>query len=143
MKSFQNYQNHRRWVPAFHFVTLPLVVILLIGSFVNLYRSAESDLFSAVLICMGSLIIGSLYAHTRIFSLKVQSRVIRAEENFRHFVLTGKPLDSRLRLSQIIALRFAKDTEFIELAKKAVDEKLSNDAIKRLISDWRPDFGRV
>lgn len=143
MKSFQNYQNHRRWVPAFHFVTLPLVVILLIGSFVNLYRSAESDLFSAVLICMGSLIIGSLYAHTRIFSLKVQSRVIRAEENFRHFVLTGKPLDSRLRLSQIIALRFAKDIEFIELAKKAVDEKLSNDAIKRLISDWRPDFGRV
>ena len=85
----------------------------------------------------------SLYAHTRIFALKVQSRVIRAEENFRHFVLTGKPLDTRLRLSQIIALRFASDGEFVGLAKKAVDEKLSNDAIKRLITDWRADYHRV
>jgi len=143
MKSSQNYQNHRRWVPAFHFVTLPLVIVLVIASFVNLYRSVDSDPFSALLICMGSLIMGSLYAYTRIFSLKVQSRVIRAEENFRHYVLTGKPLDTRLRLSQIIALRFAKDDEFVELAKKAVDEKLSNDAIKSLITDWRADYHRV
>jgi hypothetical protein len=92
---------------------------------------------------MGSLVMGSLYAHTRIFSLKVQSRVIRVEENFRHYVLTGKPLDTRLRLSQVIALRFAKDDEFVELAKKAVDEKLSNDAIKRLITDWKADYHRV
>ena len=143
MSSSQNYQNHRRWAPAFHFVTLPLVIILLIGSFVNLYRSVDSNLFSALLICMGSVIMASLYAHTRIFALKVQSRVIRAEENFRHFVLTGKPLDTRLRLSQIIALRFASDGEFVGLAKKAVDEKLSNDAIKRLITDWRADYHRV
>jgi hypothetical protein len=143
MKSSQNYLNHRRWAPAFHFVTLPLIIVLVIASFVNLYRSADSDPFSALLICLGSLIIGSLYAHTRIFSLKVQSRVIRAEENFRHYVLTGKPLDTRLRLSQIIALRFAQDNEFIELAKKAVDEKLSNDAIKRLITVWRADYHRV
>ena len=143
MPSTQTYKNHRRWAPAFHFVTLPLVIILVIASFVNLYRSAASDLFTAVLIFIGSLVMGSLYAHTRIFSLKVQSRVIRSEENFRHFVLTGKPLDSRLRVSQIIALRFAKDGEFVEFAKKAVDNNLSNDAIKRLITEWRADHHRV
>ena len=143
MNSSQNYHNHRRWVPAFHFVTLPLIVVLLIGSFVNLYRSIDSDALSAILICLVSLIIGSLYAHTRIFSLKLQTRVIRAEENFRHYVLTGKPLDSRLRLSQIIALRFTENSQFVELAKKAVDENLSNDDIKRLITDWRGDYHRV
>jgi hypothetical protein len=85
----------------------------------------------------------SLYYHVRVFSLKIQSRVIRAEENFRHFRLTGTPLDPGLRLSQIIALRFAKDDEFVELAKKAADEKLGNDAIKKLITDWKGDYHRV
>ncbi len=48
--------------------------------------------------------------------------MIRAEENFRHFILTGKPLDSRLDMKQIIALRFAEDDEFPELCQKALSE---------------------
>jgi hypothetical protein len=141
--SQQHYQNHRRWTPSYHFVTLPLIVALLIGSFVNLYKSVESNLYSASLICLGSVVMASLYIHCRIFALKLQSRVIRAEENFRHFVLTGKPLDTRLRLSQIIALRFAGDNQFIELTKKAVEEKLSNDEIKKFITEWKGDYHRV
>lgn len=139
----QSYRNHTRWVPSYHFITLPLLVVFIIGSFVNLYKSSSSNLYSASLICLGSLIMGSLYAHSRLFALKVQNRVIRIEENFRHLVLTGKPLDSRLRLSQIFALRFANDDQFIELARKAVNENLSNDAIKRLIKNWRADYHRV
>jgi hypothetical protein len=139
----QNYRNHRRWMPTYHFVTLPLVIAMVIGSFVNLYKSVETNLYSASLICLGSIILASLYAHSRIFALKVQSRTIRAEENFRHFVLTGRPLDQRLRLSQIIALRFANDEQFVDLARKAVNQDLSNDAIKRLITDWRGDYFRV
>jgi hypothetical protein len=139
----QNYRNHRRWMPSYHFVTLPLLIALVIGSFVNLYKSVETNLYSASLICLGSIIMASLYAHSRIFALKVQSRVIRVEENFRHFVLTGQPLDQRLRLSQIIALRFAKDEQFVELARKAVNQDLSNKSIKQLIKDWRGDYFRV
>ena len=139
----QNYRNHTRWVPLYHFVTLPLVIILLVASCVNLYQADKDGRFEAVLILIGAMILSSLYVHSRIFSLKVQSRVIRSEENFRHFLLTGRPLDQRLRLGQIIALRFAQDKQFVELAKKAVDEKLTNDAIKRLITDWKPDYHRV
>ena len=139
----QNYHNHRRWSPAFHFVTLPLLIAMVIGSFINLYKSDDTNLYSASLICLGSVIMSSLYAHTRLFSLKIQSRLIRAEENFRHFILTGKPLDHRLKLSQIIALRFAKDAQFVDLAAKAVEEKLTNDQIKQLVTNWKGDYHRV
>ena len=139
----QNYQNHRRWSVTFHFITLPLVIVMVIASIVNLFNSVDTNPYSALLICIGSIIMASLYYHTRIFSLKVQSRLIRTEENFRHYILTGKPLDPRLRLSQIIALRFAGDDQFIELARKAAEEKLTNDQIKRLIRDWKSDYYRV
>jgi hypothetical protein len=61
----------------------------------------------------------------------------------RHFALTGKLLDSRLTLSQIIALRFASDEELPTLAQRAVDGSLSNDAIKKEIKVWRADTRRV
>jgi hypothetical protein len=79
----------------------------------------------------------------RVYSLKVQDRVIRAEENFRHFTLTGKALDSRLRISQIIALRFASDEELPGLAKKAAEDQLSAKQIKASIQQWRGDYYRV
>jgi hypothetical protein len=79
----------------------------------------------------------------RTYSLKVQDRAIRAEERLRHFVLTGKPLDSRLRLGQIIALRFASDNEFPALAQKAAEESLTSKQIKKLIQNWRADYYRV
>lgn len=139
----QNYRNHRRFMPSYHFVTIPVIAALVIGSFVNLYKSTEANFYSASLICVGSLVMASIALHSRLFALKVQNRVIRTEENLRHFVLTGKPLDARLRLSQIFALRFAKDGQFVELAKKAVEENLSNDAIKRLITEWKGDYHRV
>jgi hypothetical protein len=83
------------------------------------------------------------YWYTRWFALRAQDRAIRAEENFRHFILTGKPLDSRLRMGQIIALRFASDEEMPALAKRAVEEKLSQKEIKKAIKTWKPDYNRV
>jgi len=84
-----------------------------------------------------------IYLYTRVFALKAQDRAIRAEENFRHFILTGKPLDGRLRMTQIIALRFAPDDEFPPLAKKAVEEKLRSKEIKAAIQNWKADHNRV
>jgi Family of unknown function (DUF6526) len=80
---------------------------------------------------------------SRIFPLKAQDRAIRAEENLRHYVLTGKLLDHRLKIQQIIALRFAPDEEFVELARKAADQGLSNDDIKKSVKQWRADHYRV
>ncbi len=77
------------------------------------------------------------------FALKAQDRAIRAEENFRHYMLTNKLMDNRLTMPQVVALRFASDEEFILLAQKAADSKMSNIEIKKAIKNWRPDFYRV
>ena len=77
------------------------------------------------------------------FALKAQDRAIRAEENFRYFMLTNKLPDSRLTMSQMIALRFAGDDEFEALAERAANEKLSSADIKKSIKNWRADFHRV
>jgi hypothetical protein len=68
---------------------------------------------------------------------------IRAEENLRHFVLTGKLPDARLSVRQMVALRFAADAEFPALASQAASGNLPPDDIKRAIKSWRADDYRV
>ncbi|HWJ89606.1 MAG TPA: DUF6526 family protein [Flavisolibacter sp.] len=139
----QNYSNHRRIVWAYHGLTLVSIVVLLIGAIRNVIYSSREQLYSASLLVLVALILFSLYYHSRAFALKVQDRAIRAEEGLRHFVLTGKALDHRLTLGQIIALRFASDEELPGLARRAAEENLTNDAIKKQIKNWRGDLRRV
>jgi hypothetical protein len=77
------------------------------------------------------------------FALKAQDRAIRAEENLRHFALTGKLLPASLRIGQIVALRFAADEEFAALAVKAAAENLTGKEIKLSINNWKADTYRV
>jgi hypothetical protein len=141
----QNYANHRRVVPMFHGVLSLLLILTLAGSCVNLYLSVgdHQRLYSASLIVVLTICGMLLFWFTRTFACKAQDRAIRAEENLRHFVLTGKLLDQRLRLGQIVALRFAPDAEFVPLARRAAEESMPSDAIKRAIKIWRPDTDRV
>jgi L-cystine uptake protein TcyP (sodium:dicarboxylate symporter family) len=141
----QNFKNHSQLVPLFHFVTLPAILALIVGSFINLSNAVGKGegIYSASLICLVAIILLLVAFLARAFGLKAQDRAIRAEENFRHFIATGKPMDNRLRLSQVIALRFAGDVEFIALSKKAANENLSSKDIKLAIKDWRGDYHRV
>ena len=141
----QNYANHRQIVPMFHQVLFGLLLLTLIGACVNLFQSFGNHdrLYSAALIVVLIVCVVILTLCCRIFALKAQDRAIRAEDNLRHFAATGKLLDPRLSIQQIIGLRFASDGEFVALAKRAADEKLSPDAIKRAVKDWRADLYRV
>jgi hypothetical protein len=141
----QNYSNHRQFVLMFHAVLFGMLILTFIGACVNLYLSLgdHQRLYSASLIFVLTFTSILLFFFTRIFSLKAQDRAIRAEENLRHFVLTGKLLDPRLTVRQVIGLRFAADAEFVELAKRAADEGLSEDVIKKGIKNWKPDNYRV
>jgi Family of unknown function (DUF6526) len=141
----QNFKNHSRMVPLFHFVTIPLLLFALVIASIQFFKtinagSGRLQAAAMVLLSLGALL-GAFFG--RYFALRAQDRAIRAEEHLRHYVLTGKPLDKNLRLSQIIALRFAGDEEFAALAKKAVDEKLSNKQIKEAVQHWRADYNRV
>ena len=141
--SQQNFQNHGRFVPLYHYITGTLVIAIFGGSIVNLFHADAHTHYSAALLVCVAFVLVVLFWYARSFALRAQDRAIRAEENFRHFILTGKPLDSRLRMSQIIALRFAADEEFVDLAKKAIDNNLSQKEIKQAIKNWRADHNRV
>ena len=141
----QNYANHRRFVPLFHFGVSGLLFLTLIGSCVNLYKSIQRDqpIYDAALI-LALVIIGFLFFwYCRVFPLVAQDRAIRAEENLRHFVLTGSLMDPRVTIRQVVGLRFASDEELPELAKKAAEEGLSEEAIKKAIKNWKGDHYRV
>lgn len=139
----QNYANHARMVPLYHYFTLLGALALLIGAIVNLVKSSESNLYDASLLALGALLLLLTALFARTFALKAQDRAIRAEENFRHYLLTGKALDKKLTMRQIIGLRFASDEEYLDLAKKAISENLSEKEIKKAIKNWRPDNERA
>ena len=139
----QNLKNHAKMVPGFHYITLPAVLIFLIGSINYLVKSTAENRFLGELLCLLSVILVLFAWYARGFALKAQDRAIRAEENFRYYRATGKIFPHELRIDQIIALRFASEEEFVELTAKAVAEKLSNKEIKNLIKNWKPDYYRA
>jgi len=141
----QSYSKHAKFVPMFHYVLFGIIVVTFIGSIVNLWQSwgDHERIYSASLIVAISVALVLLFAFTRTFPLGVQDRAIRAEENLRHFALTGKLLDPRLTIKQIVGLRFASDGEFAELARKAAETSMPQDQIKKSIRSWRADHDRV
>lgn len=139
----QNFKNHSRLVPLYHFVAGLLIILGFVGSIINLVNADAHTHYSAALLVVVFFVLVVLFWYARVFALKAQDRAIRAEENFRHYILTGKPFDKELRIGQIIALRFASDEEFPALAKKAVAEKLLPKQIKQAIQNWRADYHRV
>lgn len=140
----QNYSNHTQRVPVFG-AALLISMLTAIGALVNLVLSwgDHERLYSASLILVLSACVVVVGIHSRAFPLKAQDRAIRAEENLRHFAMTGKLLDPRLDTRQVVALRFAGDAEFPLLAGRAAKEKMAPDAIKRAVKEWRPDLYRV
>ncbi|MFP5040387.1 DUF6526 family protein [Parasediminibacterium sp. JCM 36343] len=139
----QHFKNHARFVIGWHYITSLAILALFIGSIINLVHAAKENLYSASLICLIAVILGFIFWFARAFALKAQDRAIRAEENLRHLALTGKLLNSKLTIQQIIALRFAEDEEFVALASKAAAEGLVPKAIKTAIASWRADYHRV
>jgi hypothetical protein len=139
----QNFQNHTRFDPIFHFFLLPLLGISVIAALVHLImrpgaHSALALVFAIVLFLMLGI--------SRGYSLKVQDRVIRLEERLRLATLLAPELRPRipeLKLQQLVALRFASDAELPALATRALNEKLAPKEIKKAVQQWRPDYLRV
>ena len=142
----QNYKTHRQYIPMYHFVLLSLIIACLALSLYQLYEAIfiikHGRLMAVMLFLLSDIALAMFFFH-RSFSLRAQDRAIRAEENLRHFALTGRLLDKRLKTGQIVALRFADDTEFLILAEKAANEKMKPDEIKRAIINWKADHYRA
>jgi hypothetical protein len=137
----QNYSNHVRWVPAFHFFVVP---VLLINVGVQLYWWVKLEFapakFFSVLVAL-ALLVG--FVSARIMALRVQDRVIRMEERQRMSRLLPEDLQPRIgefTMGQLVALRFASDEELSTLARKVLNDKLTQrKIIKQMVQHWRAD----
>jgi hypothetical protein len=139
----QSFANHTRLDPPFHFFLLPLGLVAIIVSVTLLIRRPGIGSVLGVILAIGFVMIA---AKARSYALKVQDRVIRLEERLRLSLLlpeTLRPRIGELTESQLIALRFASDSELPGLAKRALEEGLNSKQIKTSIESWRPDYFRV
>ena len=141
----QNLKNHARFAPPYHFILVPLVLIFMGAATYNFSKAMRLDTGRLVagLILLSALILFLLTWLSRKFALMAQDRAIKAEEEIRHFSLTGKLLPKSLTVPQIVALRFASDNELEALANKTATEGLTSSAIKKEINNWREDNYRV
>jgi uncharacterized membrane protein YsdA (DUF1294 family) len=141
----QNYANHRRYTAGYHYVLSGLLFVGLIISIINIFRhkTYQGGFVSSILILLLFVCAALIWAFLRTFPLKAQDRAIRAEEGLRYFILTRKPIDSKINIRQIAALRFAPDDELIPLIERVIAENLSPDDIKKAIKNWKSDYHRV
>ena len=137
----QHFKKHSQYIPGFHCFTLSIILAAFIIAIVLMVSSGVSSVTVFGLLVAVSL--GLLFFYTRQFATGNQDRVIRAEENFRTYRLTGKTVDNRLTRNQLIALRFADDSEYALLSEKAISQNLSPKNIKQAIQQWRADHHRV
>lgn len=142
----QDYQHHVRYYTPHHFVFYPLsfFVCLTCGWFI--FSDPEHALLWSGLTAICALMIMVAFMLRQHYGLTNQNRIVRLELRFRYYLLTHErlePLEDRLSLSQLFALRFASDAELPALVNRALSENLSPDAIKRAIQHWRPDHLRV
>jgi hypothetical protein len=145
MAAEQNFANHGRFFPPFHFFVAPVMLLNLIWSIVRLWRQGFSwDGSERVLLALG-LTVG--FVSARLMALKVQDRVIRLEERLRYERILPADLKPRIgefTVDQMVALRFASDAELPVLARKVLDDKMSErKPIKQMIKNWKPDYVRA
>jgi hypothetical protein len=141
----QNYRNHTRLVPGYHFATFGILTVNLLWSLYRLFRPpvAEFPLFDRVLAVLVAGALMSIALYARVFALAVQDRVIRNEMQARLAAVLPPDLRARigeLRRGHLIALRFASDEELPELTRQVLDGRLAkgND-IKKAVRSWRAD----
>jgi len=139
----QNFSNHTRFDPPFHFFILPVALANVIISIVHIFKVPTWASGWWIVTAIAAFMVAG---KTRGYALKVQDRIIRLEERVRLGAVLQEPLRSRigeLSDTQLIGLRFASDGELPALAQRALAENLSRKDIKKSVTNWRADSARV
>jgi Family of unknown function (DUF6526) len=144
----QNFANHRKFVPGYHYAAVGILVLNFFWALYRLIRPLPGEpFFDRLLAVAVALALGLVLFYARVFPLQAQDRVIRLEETLRMERLLPPDLKARigeLRRGQIIALRFASDEELPELVRAVLDGGIRNsNEIKKRIRNWRADHFRL
>ena len=148
MADQQNYSNHTRWYPLFHFVVVPLLLLNFLSHLVRLFLAPpESGRKILAFWVLLSIVLILMALTSRLMALKAQDRTIRLEERLRYREVLSPELAKRasdLPVNQIIALRFAPDEELSGLVERTLNGEFAKTKdIKQAIKNWRADHQRV
>ena len=140
----QTYATHRRFIPAYHFFAVPVLLANVIVTAIQFARSPRFITGWGVIVAL-ALFLAILYL--RFMPVRAQDRIIRNEERARLERLVPADLRSRigeLTAAQLVAIRFASDDEAPDLTRRALSGDLKTQGdIKRAIRNWRADHLRV
>lgn len=140
----QNFENHAKWVPAFHFFVLPVFLLNVFWSLYHLIQSFSAESARSFVLAVAFLLLAFL---ARIFALTVQDRLIRLEMRLRLQQLLPQELRPRIpdfTVNQLVALRFASDAELPALCRKVLDDKIADrKTIKKMVQSWQADLLRA
>ena len=150
----QNFSNHGKFVPMFHFFVIPVLIANVIWNIVSASRIlghsvpiSASLLAAAAFSILVSIALLLLAFLARLFALGVQDRVIRLEERMRYERLLPDDLKPRIgefTINQLVSLRFAGDAELAALAREVLDGKMNERrVIKQMVQNWRADYQRI
>lgn len=142
----QTYKNHIRYYAPHHFILLPLLIIMTVVGVVKAIGGPTHQLAWTLFALLSFCILYLAVMVRQHYALGNQDRIVRLEFRLRYFEIFGQSaqeVEKKLRFGQIAALRFADDAIFKALLKKALEEGLSSQAIKKSIPDWQPDYMRV
>lgn len=149
----QNFTNHTRNDRWWTFVALVLLMITLFAGYVFIPDAIQwiqnpwfhrTNVFGYLIPVLVIMAIWIIVLKLRMYAKTLQDRIIRQEVNFRYYVATGKTLPESITVSQIVALRFAGDNEFVELVEQVMkNQLLTNKEIKKMIKNRKWDYHRV
>ena len=135
----QNFANHVHFPTMTVFAGIPAILALFMFGFETLRRPSLLA-FGLVALAFSSLVLAGI---SRLYTVRLQDRIVRLEMQLRLERLGKAPEFARLTTPQLVALRFASDAELPDLVERALKENLALDQIKGAISDWQPDFHRT
>ena len=142
-KAPQNFANHVRLDPPFHFFVLPVTALTVVAAIVHLVQRPSWFAGWLVIFAAGIAVVA---VRARQYALRAQDRIIRLEERLRPGGLLAHPLRLRigeLREAQLIGLRFASGGEIPALVRETLDKQLSNKDINKAVRNWPPDYWRM
>jgi hypothetical protein len=149
MSAAQNYKNHVRWDPAFHFFIAPILMLNIVFAAFKLvhdWHLPNNHHFAYGWLIIVSIVLFMAIMKSRMYALQAQDRIIRLEERLRlAALLSAEELAGSHALTedQLIGLRFASDGELPRLVARTLKENLTRTQIKEAIVNWRPDTFRV
>jgi len=140
----QNYANHRSIDKVF----IALAFVIFADAIVAIVAlGLQSVVWTAAAVLVLALCMLILALKARLYTLKMQDRIIRLEMRLRLAGLLKGDLEGKgntLSVSQLVGLRFASDAELPDLVRKVLSENLTkSDDIKKLVKNWQADHLRA